>query len=207
MENVKLELHATLHQDYVQTDAMATGYYHIVQHVNLICTVHVVHVIVATVSTVYHVQWIQGLVLVDVKRVGLENVVPLSAIGDHIFQTDRASNVKGFAKTMHLVIHLRECVMMDVVCIGQGDIVKNVLMGFTTHNVAAYVVLVLMAMCVKKSKDTALVAACQIIKNPCVKNAFLDSMEKIALNCVETAKRGQYATLDRECVLLVVKSI
>lgn len=38
-------------------------------------------------------------------------------------------------------------------------------------------------------------------------NVFLDSMEKIALNCVETAKRGQYATLDRECVLLVVKSI
>lgn len=31
VENVKLELHATLHQDYVQTDAMATGYYHIVQ--------------------------------------------------------------------------------------------------------------------------------------------------------------------------------
>lgn len=46
---------------------------------------------------------------------------------------------------------------------------QNVWMGFTTHSVAVYVVLVLMAMCVKKSEDTAKMAACKIIRNLCVK--------------------------------------
>lgn len=42
----------------------------------------------------------------------------------HMFQTEGVSNVKGFAKTAHLVIKLQENVIMDVVCIGQEHFVK-----------------------------------------------------------------------------------
>lgn len=96
----------------------------------------------------------QGLVLADAKKAGMENVAILSARLGHMFQTEGVSNVKGFAKTAHLVIKLQENVIMDVVCIGQEHFVKNVLMGFTTHSVAACVDLVLMVMCVRKSEDT-----------------------------------------------------
>lgn len=46
-----------------------------------------------------------------------------SAVKEHMYQTEGVSNVQGFAKTAYIAIKQQECVMMDVVCIGQGYIV------------------------------------------------------------------------------------
>lgn len=54
-----------------------------------------------------------------------------------------------------------------------------VLTGYTTHSVAEYVDHVLTVMCVKKSKDTALMAAWQIIKNLYVKVSVILRVEML----------------------------